>query len=70
MSLVAPEKLEAVIAALYHAFMVERKQISRPGDFMPTVETVLGKETAAAVLEKVDFLPGCFIVWWNHPADR
>jgi hypothetical protein len=62
-SLVASEKLEAVIAALYHAFMVERKPISSPGDFMPIVETVLGKETAAAVLETVGFLSGCFIVW-------
>lgn len=70
MSLIASEKLEAVIAALYHAFMVERQPISSPGDFMPIVDTVLGKETAAAVLEKVDFLPGCFIVWWNHPANR
>ncbi|MCJ1247450.1 hypothetical protein MMC30_004664 [Trapelia coarctata] len=50
-SLVAPEKIEDVIAALYHAFFVELRPISKPDDFMPIVEPVLGKETAAKALE-------------------
>lgn len=70
MSLVAPEKLEAVIAALYRAFMVERKPISSREDFMPIVEAVLGKDVAAKILERVGFLSWCFVVSWNHLADR
>lgn len=55
MSLVAPEKIGDVIAPLYHALFVENKQISTPGEFIPIVEPVLGKETAAQALEKVNF---------------
>ena len=49
----APEKTADVIAALYHAFFVELKPISKADDFMPIVESVLGKETAAKTLERV-----------------
>ena len=55
MSLVAPEKLGDVIAALYHAFFVDLKPISKPEDFLPIVETVLGKEMAGQALATVRY---------------
>ena len=56
LSLEVPDKFLDVLAALYHASFVERKQISKPDEFMPIFESVIGNEAAAKILAKASFL--------------
>ena len=53
LSILAPERLAEAIAALYHAFFVEKRQIAKVEAFGPVLEAVLGKDLADKVLEKV-----------------
>jgi len=51
-SLMAPEKLVDCIQALYRAFFVDLKSVSKAEDITPILERALGKELTEEVLAK------------------
>jgi 2-hydroxychromene-2-carboxylate isomerase len=51
-SLLAPQKLEDVIAALYHTFWVESKPVSKPEVYGPVIASVVGEDLGKQVMEK------------------
>ena len=53
LTLVAPERLEEAIAALYHAFFVEHRLIAKLENILPILEAALGKEVAAEAVARV-----------------
>lgn len=64
LSLVAPEKLAHVTAALWHMSFVEGKQIHKAEHVRPVVADLLGDALTKDVLDKVslrDLLP-----WYEH----
>jgi len=51
-SLLAPEKLADCIHALYCAYFIDLKNVSKVEDFSPALESVLGEDMTKEVLEK------------------
>lgn len=52
-SLECPERYPNLLAALYHAFWVDKKGVQLPGVYEPIVMSVLGREVAGRVVERV-----------------
>lgn len=52
-SLVCPERLEDVTAALYEAFWVEREAVRTPQTSLPTIADVVGDDLARELGRKV-----------------
>ncbi|KIV99766.1 uncharacterized protein PV09_08572 [Verruconis gallopava] len=51
-SLVCPDRLPEVVAALYHAFWVEKEAVQRPEISLPVIGDVVGESLAREIAQK------------------
>ena len=54
-SLVAPDRLEEVVGAMYEAFWVDKDAIQTPEVSLPVIADVVADELALAIARKVCF---------------
>ena len=54
MSVLYPQRLADMFAAIYYASFAERKEVHTPESLMPILEKVFGEEATKEILEKVD----------------
>ena len=52
LSIIAPEKVEPAVKAMYTQFFVDLETVAETADFMPSFEKVVGKNIAAEVSKK------------------